>query len=97
MCQVPPIAKKARPLIKTLREQTLQVHGVKLFNRLPWELWNMRKCDIGDFKENLDQFYSWLQYQSNQMLDIKYQVHVIRRQESHLIHYLIGSPSCTRT
>ena len=65
MCQVPPIAKKARPLVKTLREQTLQVHGVKLFNRLPWELRNMGKCDIGYFKEKLDQFLVTIPDQPN--------------------------------
>ena len=65
MCQVPPIAKKARPLIKTLREQTLQVHGVKLFNKLPWELRSLKNCGVDEFKEKLDKFLTAIPDQPN--------------------------------
>ena len=56
MCQVPPLVKNARQSIKTQREQTLQVHGVKLFNKLPWELRNMTSCSVVQFKGKLDKF-----------------------------------------
>ena len=54
MCILPPISKQSRLSIKTLREQTLQVHGTKLFNKLPWELRNMTSCTTEVFKEQLD-------------------------------------------
>ena len=56
MCQVPPIVKNARQFVKTQREQTLQVHGVKLFNKLPWELRSMTNCTVLQFKGKLDIF-----------------------------------------
>ena len=56
MCPLPPISKQSRLSVKTLREQTLQVHGTKLFNKLPWEIRNMTKCTIETFKEKLDTF-----------------------------------------
>ena len=56
MCSLPPIAKQATQTIKSIREQSLQVHGAKLFNKLPCEIRNKRNCDIIDFKEDLDRF-----------------------------------------
>ena len=56
MCQVPPIVKNARQFVKTQREQTLQVHGVKLFNKLPWELRSMTNCTVLQFKRKLVNF-----------------------------------------
>ena len=48
MCQLPTFVENARQSIKTQREQTLQVYGVKLFNKL---LWEFRIMD-----EKLDEF-----------------------------------------
>ena len=56
MCTLPKISQNARQSVKSLREQTLQVHGAKLFNKLPWELRNLKNCDVLIFKENLDKF-----------------------------------------
>ena len=53
---MPPIAKQATLAVKSQREQTLQVHGSRLFNKLPCEIRNMGNCDIKDFKEILDSF-----------------------------------------
>ena len=54
VCAVPSIATKASERIKTLREQSLQVHGPKLFNCLPSKIRNLSKCGIETFKEELD-------------------------------------------
>ena len=58
MCTLPKISKNARQSVKSLREQKLQVHGAKLFNKHPWELRNLKNCDVTIFKENLDKFLS---------------------------------------
>ena len=56
MCSLPPIAKKASQFVKSQREQSLQMHGSKLFNKLPCEIRNMSKCEVIDFKKCLDIF-----------------------------------------
>ena len=56
MCNLPPISKHARQVVKSLREQTLQVHGSKLFNKLPCYLRDETNCSVEVFKENLDLF-----------------------------------------
>ena len=56
MRTLPPISKQSRLSVQTLREQTLQVHGAKLFNKWPWEIRNMSKGKIETFKEKLDIF-----------------------------------------
>ena len=58
MCTLPKISEKARQSLKSLREQWLQVHGAKRFNKLPWELRNLKNCDVAIFKEHLDKFLS---------------------------------------
>ena len=57
-CKVPTIAKKSSARVETLREQSLQVHGAKLFNCIPQTIRNMTKCDVDTFKQKLDLFLS---------------------------------------
>ena len=45
-------------LYLNLREQTLQVHGCKLFNEMPAGIRNLEYCGVEDFKIKLDQFLS---------------------------------------
>jgi hypothetical protein len=54
MCDVPPLNKRASQAVQTMREQTFQVNGPKLFNSLPAKIRNMSKCSIDDFKMALD-------------------------------------------
>ena len=56
MCKLPKICKTASEAIKSQREQTLQVHGCKLFNKMPAEIRNVKKCSVEDFKFKLDNF-----------------------------------------
>ena len=56
MCHLPAVAKKARQSVRTLREQTLQIHGSRLFNKLPFHIRNTTNCSVEDFKEKLDLF-----------------------------------------
>ena len=55
-CHIPSINKKAKLSVKTLREQTFQVHGPQLFNALPNSVRNTTKCSVDDFKMKLDKF-----------------------------------------
>ena len=56
MCTIPALVKTSSQSVKTLREQTLQVNGCKLFNILPYEVKNMKNCDVISFKDKLDVF-----------------------------------------
>ena len=56
LCEVPPVSRTATARVKSLREATLQVHGVRLFNCLPAELRNITQCSDIQFKEKLDKF-----------------------------------------
>ena len=58
MCQLPKMSKVASQSVKTLREQSFQVHGCKLFNKLPAKIRNIKKGTICDFKDELDIFLS---------------------------------------
>ena len=55
-CEIPPINRKARKSVQTLREQTFQVNGPQLYNILPANVRNMTRCSIDDFKMKLDKF-----------------------------------------
>ena len=56
ICQLPAVNRKASAKVKTLRENSFQVHAPKLFNSLPRKLRNRTKCSIEDFKAELDHF-----------------------------------------
>ena len=47
---------KGKASVKTLREQSFQVTGPSLFNCVPKDIRNMRKCWLEDFKLRLDFF-----------------------------------------
>ena len=53
-CELPNL--KGSQSVKTLREQSFQVHGPRLFNSLPRYIRNLTKCGIDIFKEKLDLF-----------------------------------------
>ena len=55
-CEIPSINWKAKKSVHTLREQTFQVNGPKLYNILTANVRNMTKCSIDDFKMKLDKF-----------------------------------------
>ena len=57
LCFIPAL-KKSNTKIKTLRENSFQVVGPKLFNCLPSNIRNISKCSIDEFKFVLDQFLS---------------------------------------
>ena len=56
-CQIPALKKNGRQAVQTLREQTLQINGARLFNCLPKKL---REVTVyqEEFKYQLDQYLS---------------------------------------
>ena len=54
-CKVPKLAQNGGQSVQTLREQSFQINGVRLFNRLPKYLRNMTS-NQEDFKAELDKF-----------------------------------------
>ena len=55
-CNIPKIKTKTRQSVKTLREQSFQVHGPQLYNCLPLSIRNKTKCSVLEFKEVLDNY-----------------------------------------
>ena len=55
-CPLPEVNKQASQRIKSLRENSFQVHAPKLLNSLPREIRNISGCSVEKFKEALDQF-----------------------------------------
>ena len=55
LCEIPPL-KQCSARIQSLRENSFQVQGPRLFNILPQKIRNMTKCSIEDFKFELDRF-----------------------------------------
>ena len=53
-CIVPATRGKSR--IQTLRDQSFQVNGPRLFNCLPKNLRDMKRVTVDEFKEKLDSF-----------------------------------------
>ena len=56
MCKIPILNTHAKASVKTMREQTFQVNGPKLFNSLPAKIRNMTKRSLEDFKMALDSY-----------------------------------------
>ena len=54
---IPSLQRNGRKAIHTLREQSFQINGARLFNCLPKTLRNMTTCQ-DDFKEALDKYLS---------------------------------------
>ena len=57
-CLIP--ASRGRQAIQSLRDQSFQMAGPKLFNSLPRYLRDLKKISIEEFKEKLDQFLASL-------------------------------------
>ena len=57
LCEITAV-KNCSQKVKTLRENSFQTVGAKLFNILPSKIRNMSKCSMDDFKSALDQFLS---------------------------------------
>ena len=55
LCTIPTL-KKCNQSIQTLRENSFQVVGPKLFNCLPAKIRNTSKCSTEEFKMILDQY-----------------------------------------
>ena len=54
LCKIPELTKKAPASIKTLRENSFQIHGPRLFNCLPVQIRDLKNCSVEDFKTELD-------------------------------------------
>ena len=54
MCALPKLNKNSSVKIRTLRENSFQVHGPKLFYCRPAQLRNMKNCSVDEFKMQLD-------------------------------------------
>ena len=54
LCKIPPL-KGARS-VQTLRNQSFQVSGPRLFNSMPKNIRNMTYCSLEEFKDILDKF-----------------------------------------
>ena len=51
--------------VRSLREQSFQVSGPRLFNSIPKEVRNMTKVSVEEFKEKLDKFLEKIPDQPN--------------------------------
>ena len=56
MCDIPQIKVNSRKAIQSLRENSFQVNGRRLFNCLPKKIRNKKGCSIDKFKSTLDLF-----------------------------------------
>ena len=56
ICEIPQIKNNCKKSIQTLRENSFQINGPKLFNCLPKQLRNKKGCSIDEFKTELDLF-----------------------------------------
>ena len=56
LCSIPTLTNTGK--FRTLRENSFQVHGPKLFNSLPIKIRTITKCSVNDFKTLLDKVLS---------------------------------------
>ena len=56
LCSIPTLTNTGK--FRTLRENSFQVHGPKLFNSLPIKIRSITKCSVNDFKTLLDKVLS---------------------------------------
>ena len=61
--KIPPL--KGKSSVRTLRDQSFQVNGPKLFNSIPKKVCNLTKVSVGEFKEQLDKFLEKIPDQPN--------------------------------
>ena len=55
-CQIPKLNHKSKMSIRTMKENSFQTNGPKLFNSLPKYVRNMKKFSEEEFKEQLDKY-----------------------------------------
>ena len=55
--KIPDLKRNGRPAVQTLREQSFQINGARLFNSIPKKIRNIMK-DQDHFKASLDEFLS---------------------------------------
>ena len=65
MCVVPELKTRAAASVKSLRENSFQIHGPKLFNCLPIHIRNMKNCGVDEFKSELDKILEIIPDQPN--------------------------------
>ena len=53
---IPGLVKKSKKSVQTLREDSFQVNGPRLFNSIPVNVRGMTRCNIDNFKFKLDKF-----------------------------------------
>ena len=63
VCRIPQLNLHSRKSIQSLREASFQVHGPKLFNKLPRSIRNITNCSVDEFKSKLDQFLENIPYE----------------------------------
>ena len=61
--KIPPL--KGKTSVRSLREQSFQVNGPRLFNSIPKEVRNMTKVSVEEFKVKLDKFLEKIPDQPN--------------------------------
>ena len=54
MCKIPPL--RGRASVQTMRSQSFQVSGPRLFNAMPKHIRNKKNCSLEDFKLLLDTY-----------------------------------------
>jgi hypothetical protein len=59
------LSLKGKNPMRTLREQSFQFNGPKLFNSIPKKVHNLTKVSVGEFKEQLDKFQEKIPGQPN--------------------------------
>ena len=55
-CVVPSMSRTASSRVQSIREGSLSVNGVQLFNVLPRQIRDMTNVELPDFKKKLDEF-----------------------------------------
>ena len=55
-CVVPSVSRTASSRVQSIREGSLSVNGVQLFNVLPRQIRDMTNVELPDFKKKLDEF-----------------------------------------
>ena len=56
LVKIPALCPRSTSRVRSLREASLSVHGVRLFNALPQKIRDVKNCDISLFKEKLENF-----------------------------------------
>lgn len=56
LCSLPKIVTKCSKAIQTIRENSLNVKGPRLFNTIPEEIRNLSGCSVTTFKTHLDKY-----------------------------------------